>query len=575
MNKGPMPSSTPDARLILDERTGSAAGLKAEQPPAPLRVLVVEYDAVDRTSVRRALSGHPVDVVEAASATDVYRLLCEADFDCVLLDYFLPDAQASRLVPEIRRLAPHAAIVALTGLGDEAIAVELMKAGVQDYLTTHDLDGDVLYTAIRSAVATVRAAEAKAEVAALQRRHAERLEQLVAHAHELVESVGAQELAERAVALAARVLGATSAAALIVGLDGSTHHAEHGPALSASPQYPSESLSGLLRISNGQVQVQRSRRTVDGDSHLFFMWLSEGVEGQPRSLLTARVPLTDSSEISLIEALFTQLGVLLARSIENDQLLHSLERALRARDDIIAVVSHDLRGPLANSMLACALLNETVRPEDRLIVSRMSHSLEHMRRLVDDLILVMKAHSGDVQLQPEAVEPAELLAQAEDLVLDEAGLAGIKLTATSSASSLVADPHRVLQVLTNLLNNALKFTPAGGTIEVSARDEGGDVVIRVTDSGPGIPREQQSRIFDRFYSADRSGRGLGLGLAIAKGVVRAHGGRIGVVSSPGHGSTFFFSLPRQGPTRPTSERTPSSPIRVGRDDGAPRASPRG
>ncbi|MDP2344102.1 MAG: hybrid sensor histidine kinase/response regulator [Deltaproteobacteria bacterium] len=548
-------TTTASARRLLEEQ-------QARREPR-LRVLVVEYDAVDRISVCRALSTKPVDVVEAASATDVYRLLVESSFDCVLLDSFLPDAQATRLVPEIRRLAPSAAIVALTSLGDETIAVELMKAGVQDYLNTQGLDADVLYAAIRNAVTAVRAVVAKAEVAAMQRRHAQRLEQLVAHAHVLVEAVGVEELAERAVATAAKVLGATSAAALIVGLDGQPHHAHYGPPLSSTPHCFSDGLSGIARVGNGL--GQRPLRALDGDSHLFFMWLSEPSDERARSVLTARVPQTDASELALVEALFTQLGTLLARSIENDRLLHTVERAVRARDDVIAVVSHDLRGPLSNSLLACTLLSETVRDEDKPVVSRMAHSLQHMERLVDDLLVVMKAHRGDVMLEPVPVEPAELLAQAEELVVDAAAKAGVTVSSSSSASSLLADPHRVLQVLANLLSNAVKFTPRGGSVELSASDEGGDVVVRVVDTGSGIPREQQSRIFDRFYSADRTGRGLGLGLAIAKGVVRAHGGRIGVVSAPGQGSTFFFTLPRGGPTvrRPNHNdivRTPSGPF---------------
>jgi signal transduction histidine kinase len=144
--------------------------------------------------------------------------------------------------------------------------------------------------------------------------------------------------------------------------------------------------------------------------------------------------------------------------------------------------------------------------------------------------------------------PASLLREAIDSAGPQATRLRLHLEAPGSAPSVLADRDRLLQVFSNLLGNAMKFTPAGGEIWVGARVEDEQVRFHVRDTGPGIPSESLAHIFDRFWQANRTDRrGAGLGLSIAKGIVEAHGGTLQVESEPGRGSTFSFTVPRAKP----------------------------
>jgi signal transduction histidine kinase len=135
----------------------------------------------------------------------------------------------------------------------------------------------------------------------------------------------------------------------------------------------------------------------------------------------------------------------------------------------------------------------------------------------------------------EALGVVQPLAQARQLL--------VQADCETQGALAVCDRERVLQVLSNLVGNAIAFTPPGGRVTVRARASGPEIVVSVADTGPGIPEDHQRLIFDRFWKSRSSGQGSGLGLSIAKGIVEAHGGRIWVESSPGEGATFLFTLP--------------------------------
>jgi signal transduction histidine kinase len=272
------------------------------------------------------------------------------------------------------------------------------------------------------------------------------------------------------------------------------------------------------------------------------MWLSSEPDVRRRSLLAVRIT-AEPTERGLLLALFLQLGTVIARRAENLYLLRSRERAVRVRDDVMAVVSHDLRGPLSNALVACELLAESVADRERAVVERMTNGLSHMQRLVDDLVEAVRAERNDAPLTTTRVNARELVRGAADLVAEACTKAGVALDTIAEDIELVADPLRVAQVLANLLSNAMRVTPAGGRIEVAARVDGDDVLFTVTDSGPGVPDELAARIFDRFFTADHK-RGLGLGLAIARSLVAAHGGRIWVERAEPGGARFSFTIPR-------------------------------
>ncbi|HEV2439259.1 MAG TPA: ATP-binding protein [bacterium] len=238
-----------------------------------------------------------------------------------------------------------------------------------------------------------------------------------------------------------------------------------------------------------------------------------------------------------------------------------LRRAERLRRDLIANVSHELRTPLTSikgfseTLLAGALADEQTC---RRFLTIIDTEATRLMTLVDDLMALSRLESRAEPMELGPVRLDALVEEAAGRLRPQAAQSRITLrTFLDGAMTVTADGDRLLQVFTNLIDNAIKFTPEGGTVDVGARPDGGDAVVSVADSGRGIPLDDLPRIFDRFYRVERSrsreAGGTGLGLAIAKHIVEAHGGRITVTSRPGAGSTFSVTLPL------AREGTPADP----------------
>ena len=249
-------------------------------------------------------------------------------------------------------------------------------------------------------------------------------------------------------------------------------------------------------------------------------------------------------------ALAEELGHRAALAVDNARLYGAAQRATRARDEILGIVSHDLRNPLSAIAMCGSALDESLSTADdgvRYMVDTIRQSADWMNRLIQDLLDIASIETGHLAMERHRQDAAPLLAQLETIFAGTAAEHGVTLAiATSSPlAPVMADGERLLQVLTNLVANALKFTPAGGTIHVTAEPDGACVRFAVRDTGAGIPPEDLPHLFDRFWQARRgaSERGTGLGLAISKGIVEGHGGSIHVVSQVGSGSTFSFTIP--------------------------------
>jgi signal transduction histidine kinase len=243
-------------------------------------------------------------------------------------------------------------------------------------------------------------------------------------------------------------------------------------------------------------------------------------------------------------------------AIDNARLFGESRRATRAREDLLAVVSHDLRNPLSVVQLGAALLlrdRPGVARDEHVVkhATRMRDAADRALRLISDLLDWGRLEAGGRLPLELGVEPASaLVTDAVEGVraLAEANRLHLTLELPEELPLVRCDRTRVLQVLGNLLGNAVKFTQEGGRVTAGARVQGSEVRFHVKDTGKGIPPEQLPYIFDRYWQAkDTASRGAGLGLAIAKGLVEAHGGRIWAESAPGQGSTFHFSLPTARP----------------------------
>jgi signal transduction histidine kinase len=213
-------------------------------------------------------------------------------------------------------------------------------------------------------------------------------------------------------------------------------------------------------------------------------------------------------------------------------------------------VSHDLRNPLS-AILMCARALEESDPTDpaarQSLVATIRESAAWSNRLIQDLLDVASIEQGRLSLEREASDPASLILQARHMFEMEAGQHRISLDqeVPTNLPIVEADGARIVQVLGNLMRNALKFTPDGGGITVGIRPERDRLVFYVRDTGVGISPDKQTRVFERYWQSAEGARtrGTGLGLSIARGIIEAHGGTIWVESAPTEGSTFFFTLP--------------------------------
>ncbi|HET6898939.1 MAG TPA: PAS domain S-box protein [Vicinamibacteria bacterium] len=230
------------------------------------------------------------------------------------------------------------------------------------------------------------------------------------------------------------------------------------------------------------------------------------------------------------------------------------ESAVRTRDEVLAIVSHDLRNPLNTISLAVAALESgDVPAEDTArTIPVVRRAVERMNRLIADLLDVARLEGGQkLTIQAEPLDIRAVVAETCDGQAAEAERKGLHLDCRieDGLPRVSGDKHRLIQVLANLVGNALKFTGEGGHVRVMARrDDAGQVEVSVADSGAGIAPEHLAQVFNPYWQARQTARlGAGLGLAIAKGIVEAHGGRIWATSTPGTGSTFAFSLPALEP----------------------------
>ena len=231
----------------------------------------------------------------------------------------------------------------------------------------------------------------------------------------------------------------------------------------------------------------------------------------------------------------------LARSF--NRMAERLEANERQRRNLLADVAHELRTPLSVIRGRVEGMRDGMYDPDAEQLALIEEETRVMARLLDDLQLLSNAEAGSLRLHRERSAPGDLLAAAETAFRAQADQAGVALVVeTPEGLPLVdVDPLRIGEVLANLVANALRHTPAGGTITLSAGEDDG-VTFAVADTGEGIATDELAHVFDRFARSPGS-RGSGLGLAIAKGLVQAHGGTISAESEPGRGTTIRFVLP--------------------------------
>jgi signal transduction histidine kinase len=250
-------------------------------------------------------------------------------------------------------------------------------------------------------------------------------------------------------------------------------------------------------------------------------------------------------------ALARELARIAGMAIDNARLYSDAHEAIRARDEILRVVSHDLRNPIGAITSAASFVLEEGPEEVRegtsgRMLNVIHNASRQAMRMIDDLLDVSRIETGPLTVSPVPEPVAPIFEEALEIQRPLARNRGISLdwNPAEPLPRVMVERERILQLLGNLLGNAIKFTPEGGRIEVGASANAQEVLGWVADSGPGIPPDQVPHVFDRFWQASRTDRrGIGLGLAIVQGIAEAHGGRVWVESQPGRGARILFTLP--------------------------------
>jgi PAS domain S-box-containing protein len=503
-------------------------------------VLIIEDAVEDRVAYKRYLSRAPdyrYITLEADNAAAGLALWQAQRPDCVLLDHQLPDRDGLAVLRAITvecGSEETCAVVMLTGTGDTQLAVEAMKAGAHDYLDKNRITAEWLLRAINNAI----------EKAALRRQLDEQREWLRVTLSSIGDAVIATDTAGRVTFLnpvAAALTGWTSEAAA------------------------GQPVTEIFRIVN-----EETRAAVESP---VARTISEGITVglANHTILLAKdgreIPIDDSSAPIRDEAGVLRGAVLVFRDIterkqaeaKRAELLRKesaaravAEAANRSKDEFLAVVTHELRSPL-NSILGYTRIART-NAHDATQVERYCEIIERnakvQQKLIEDLLDTARIVSGKLKIDAAPVDLRLVVEEALLVVRPAVEAKKIHLVTRigNEPQQVIGDAARLQQVAWNLLQNAIKFTPEGGRVELRLERESQHVRLIVSDTGKGMEPEFLAAAFDRFSQQDMSSTrrhgGLGLGLALAKQLVELHGGRIEAASTGvGHGSTFTVTLP--------------------------------
>lgn len=461
-------------------------------PQTPVRVLLIQQDDAPAEAVKDALAG----AKDSTYALDWVRTLAEGleklssrDYDAVLLDLSLADSAGLDTFDKVDAAVPDVPIVLLTEAEHEPLAIEAVRRGAQDYIAQDPLNTKLLLRELRYAIERERI-----------QAHLERLADFAErNANPIIETDGKGGLAYRNEA----------ARAAFPDLDekGTSHPVLDGLAgLKGEPgRKRKHGLAGELKLGD-RTYERRIHPSAGGGLRLFVLDVTDRAHADQK------------------------------------------------KDDFFHHVTHEMRSPLSSIQSGVSLLLEGVvgelKPEQKDFLEIVHRNVGHLRCMVDDLLETTRAATGKLTIHPRRMFLQGVIGDVVKEKRIAAGEKGVVIEdrAHGDLPALLADPVRTRQVLMNLIDNSLKFTPKGGSIFVGARAherQRGNVLVQVTDTGRGIDPEAAKRIFGRLYQVKPGEKkGLGLGLYICRQIVTQHGGRIWLETELGKGTTFLFTLPR-------------------------------
>ena len=506
------------------------------------RILYVEHDAsdVDLTVSHLTEVAPHLRVELAATAPQALAVLAGTAFDLVLADLRLEGTSALDLMQEARARGCRAPFIVVTGRGDELAAVAALKLGASDYLVKRDDYLIRLPYAIEHAIARFELAEANGR---LQRELEERqrLQQATAEALALTDML--QKQAPIAIAFVDAEYRLHRVNDEFARLTGYPVPAHEGRTLhDLAPGFSRQTEPACRRALHGEAVLNLEigvRTPGDAEEDRHFVVGVYPVRDSGQAVLGAGLVVADITSRKQAEAALREHATAMAD-------------VARHKDEFLAMLSHELRNPLAPIRTAVELLRRTGASDETIAHTQevIERQVAHLARLVDDLLDVARIKTGRINLRIDTLDLRRVVSEAVEEVseLVEARRHRLQTSLPAAPVTVRGDATRLVQVVANLLNNAAKYTDEGGEIDVRLSDENGHAVLRVTDTGMGIPARLLPKVFDLFTqderTLDRAHGGLGLGLTIVRRITELHGGSVAVRSGGrGLGSEFTIRLP--------------------------------
>jgi signal transduction histidine kinase/CheY-like chemotaxis protein len=541
-----------------------------------LTLLVVDDDAVDRMLVRRMLRAAGIDarLDEAADSAAALALLEQTHYDCVLLDYQLPGDDGLAVIRAMRSHGLTTPVVSLTGHGDEQLVVALMKAGATDYLTKGSLSPERLAQSIRNAVRVQRAEDLARETEDALRASVDRLRFLADASRLLASALDAPAVLNDL----ARLIVARGAhwCAIDLRWGDETLRRIASAARDSVPPAQVETLDALF--GPDAVHSLSSARTVREGCAWSFPLLAgtevatderlAGVLATARVVSALSVPLTARGRVlgaltfaTLAPArpyteddlaLALDLGQRAATALDNANLYQQAQDAIQLRDTFLSIASHELKTPLTSLYGNAQLLRRRLvqagglSERDQRALAVIVEQSARLDRMISMLLDISRLQAGRLSIAQLPLDLTALIAALIDEVRPTLDDHRVELH-SDEPIMILGDELRLHQVVMNLLQNAVKYSPAGGTVQVTVQRSGRFASVSVADPGIGIPQQDIPNLFSQFFRAanaeERNIGGIGLGLYVVNQIVSLHGGVVEVQSIEGHGSTFTVLLP--------------------------------
>jgi signal transduction histidine kinase/DNA-binding response OmpR family regulator len=550
--------------------------------PAPrARILVVDDEDQVVQIFQDLLTQQGYEVVSCGNGEDAIQKVTSQKFDLVLTDINLPGTDGLEVVRAAKAADKDTCVILITGYASTTTAIDALRQGAYDYITKpfdlwetakaieRGIESRMLARENRRLIHELGLANAELQQHEVSlRRKVEqathRLAALIEAGKAISQSLSLQSTCSVVVAQAARLVGVKSSVVFLLDAATDDYAAE---AMIGIPAELKEKLRFQMGIGyHGQVVHNGEAKAVEdlgeqvGTEVIFSLLQAENALIVPlvssESVIGALTCLNhDGGFTTEDQDVLTMLASQATIAIDNAQLYERTKELDRLKSEFVAVVSHEVRTPLTSIKGSLELLGDDrflqLPPPQKELLGICQANTERLIALINDILDFSKLEASKLPMTMESVELKHVLSEVVENIRNLAAMKKVEIDVRvdDSTGSVDADPMRVGQVVTNLVGNAIKFSPEGAHVEIFASGDESVVTVSVKDYGRGIAPRDLNRLFQRFAQLDssttRKAGGTGLGLVISKGIVEQHGGKIWVESALDQGSTFSFSLPRR------------------------------